>query len=91
MTGGFMSTCQASTLNGSPHTRSSSSTRWVKWVASRFGVELPADRTAVWGLNNATRCAKAGADVAMMQRDGEHGSAFWGEEFPLMVAWALAP
>ena len=119
-----------------------------RWVASRFGVALPADRTAVWGaslggelalalglrhpdvygavfaaspgagykppavlpsplprvylvagrqeqffLDNATRWAdalrNADADVAMMQRDGEHGGAFWGEEFPLMVAWAF--
>jgi enterochelin esterase-like enzyme len=119
-----------------------------RWVESRFGVALPADRTAVWGaslggelalalalrhadvygavfsaspgagykppavlpsplprvylvagrqeqffLDNATRWAdalrNADADVAMMQRDGEHGGAFWGEEFPLMVAWAF--
>ena len=119
-----------------------------RWVASRFGVALPADRTAVWGaslggelalalglrhpdvygavfsaspgagykppavlpsplprvylvagtheqffLDNATRWAdalrSADTDVAMMQRDGEHGGAFWGEEFPLMVAWAF--
>ena len=119
-----------------------------RWVASRFGVALPADRAAVWGaslggelalalglhhpdvygavfcaspgggyrppavlpsplprvylvagrqeqffLDNAMRWADAlrdaDADVAMMQRDGEHGGAFWGEEFPLMVAWAF--
>src|SRR5688572_9652021 len=44
-------------------------------------------------LDNATRWADAlraaGADVVMMERDGSHGSAFWGEEFPLMVAWAF--
>jgi enterochelin esterase-like enzyme len=121
-----------------------------RWVASRFGVTFPADRTGVWGaslsgefalavglrhpdvygavfsaspgagykppsalpsplprvylaagrqepffLDNATRWAEAlrgaGADVAMMQRDGEHGGALWGEEFPLMVAWAFGP
>ena len=120
-----------------------------RWVASRFGVTMPADRTAVWGaslggelalamglrhpdvygavfsaspgagytppaalpsplprvylvagnqepffLDNARRWADAlrdaGADVTMAQRDGEHGGAFWGEEFPLMVAWAFA-
>jgi enterochelin esterase-like enzyme len=119
-----------------------------RWVASRFGVGLPAERTGVWGaslggelalamglrhpdvfgsvfaaspgagyqppeelpsllprvylvagrqeqffLDNATRWAdalrNAEADVAMVQRDGEHGGAFWGEEFPLMVAWAF--
>jgi enterochelin esterase-like enzyme len=118
------------------------------WVQSRFGVALPAERTAVWGaslggelalamglghpdvygavfsaspgagyrptavlpsplprvylvagtqeqffLDNATRWAdalrEADADVVMMERDGEHGGAFWGEEFPLMVAWAF--
>jgi enterochelin esterase-like enzyme len=118
------------------------------WVASRFGVTLPAERTAVWGaslggefalamglrhpdvygavfsaspgagykppevlpdplprvylvagrhepffLDNATKWAgslrNADADVVMMQRDGEHGGAFWGAEFPLMVTWAF--
>jgi enterochelin esterase-like enzyme len=43
---------------------------------------------------NATRWAQAlrdaGADVAMTERDGSHGGAFWREEFPLMVAWAFA-
>jgi enterochelin esterase-like enzyme len=119
-----------------------------RWVASRFGVALRAERTGVWGaslggelalamglrhpdvygavlsaspgagflppevwpsplprvylvagrheqffLDNATRWAdalrNAGTDVAMVQRDGEHGGAFWVEEFPLMVAWAF--
>lgn len=117
-----------------------------RWVPSRFGVALPADRTAIWGaslggelalftglrhpdifgvvfsaspggshppdgpirirraylvagtqepwfLENATRWADAlrntGADVVMMEREGEHGGAFWGEEFPLMVSWAF--
>jgi enterochelin esterase-like enzyme len=119
-----------------------------RWVASRFGVAFPAERTGVWGaslggelalamglrhpdvygavlvaspgagfqppealpsplprfylvagrqeqffLDNATRWAdalrNADADVVMMQRDGEHGGAFWGEEFPRMVAWAF--
>jgi enterochelin esterase-like enzyme len=119
-----------------------------RWVASRFGVALPAERTGVWGaslggelalamglrhpdvygavlaaspgagfhppetlpsplprvylvagrqeqffLDNATRWAdalrNAEADVVMMQRDGEHGGAFWGEEFPQMIAWAF--
>jgi len=44
-------------------------------------------------LDNATRWADAlrdaGADVVMTERPGSHGGAFWGEEFPLMVAWAF--
>ena len=119
-----------------------------RWVASRFGIALPAERTGVWGaslggelalamglrhpdvygavfcaspgagyqppavlpsplpriylvagrqeqffLDNATRWAdalrSADADVAIVERDGEHGGAFWGEEFSLMVAWAF--
>lgn len=44
-------------------------------------------------LDNATRWAgalrDAGADVVMTERDGSHGGAFWGEEFPHMVAWAF--
>ena len=118
------------------------------WVQSRFGADLPAARTAVWGaslggelalamgmrhpdvygavlcaspgagyqppaempsslprvylvagkheqffLDNATRCADAlrdaNADVVIVERDGEHGGAFWGEEFPLMLAWVV--
>ncbi len=119
-----------------------------RWAQSRFGVALPADRTAVFGvsasgefalamglrhpdvygavfcaspgagyrppgvmpsslpraylvagtqepffLENAVRWAQAlddaGADVAMTERAGSHGDAFWREEFPLMVAWAF--
>jgi pimeloyl-ACP methyl ester carboxylesterase len=44
-------------------------------------------------LENATRWAvarrAAGADVVMTTRVGSHGGAFWQEELPLMVAWAL--
>jgi enterochelin esterase-like enzyme len=44
-------------------------------------------------LKNATRWAHAlrdaGADVVMTERVGSHGDAFWGEEFPLMVAWTF--
>ena len=44
-------------------------------------------------LENATRWAEAlrgaGADVVFQERDGSHGGAFWGEEFPRMVAWAF--
>jgi enterochelin esterase-like enzyme len=56
-------------------------------------VYLVAGRQEQFFLDNATRWADAlrtaDADVAMMERDGEHGGAFWGEEFPLMVAWAF--
>ena len=44
-------------------------------------------------LANATQWAKAlrnaGADVAMEERVGSHGGAFWQEEFPLMLLWAF--
>ena len=44
-------------------------------------------------LKNTTRWATAlknpGGDVVMTERAGAHGDAFWGEEFPLMVAWAF--
>lgn len=44
-------------------------------------------------LDNATRWADAlrgaGADVVMAERPGEHGGAFWKDEFPLMVDWAF--
>jgi enterochelin esterase-like enzyme len=121
-----------------------------RWVQSRFGVALPAERTAVCGVSasgelalalglrppdlygavfcaspgggyrppvampspgprayvvagtlepffmeNAARWATAlrgaGAEVVMTERVGSHGDAFWREEFPLMVAWALEP
>jgi enterochelin esterase-like enzyme len=44
-------------------------------------------------LENATRWADAlrgaDADVVLEERAGGHGGAFWGEEFPRMVAWAF--
>ena len=44
-------------------------------------------------LDNAARWASAlrdtGADVVMTERVGTHGGAFWQEEFPLMVTWAI--
>jgi enterochelin esterase-like enzyme len=44
-------------------------------------------------LENAMRWADAlrdaGADVLMAERSGDHGGAFWMEEFPLMVSWAF--
>jgi pimeloyl-ACP methyl ester carboxylesterase len=44
-------------------------------------------------LANAFRWAdalrNAGADVVMTERRGRHGGAFWQQEFPLMLAWAL--
>ncbi|GAB3757331.1 alpha/beta hydrolase [Microlunatus parietis] len=46
-----------------------------------------------WFLENATRWADAlraaGADVILQERPGEHGGAFWRNEFPLMVRWAF--
>lgn len=43
-------------------------------------------------LENAKKWAEAlrnaGADVAMHERVGSHGGAFWRDEFPLMLAWA---
>ena len=54
---------------------------------------LAAGREEPFFLDNATRWADAlttaGAEVVMMQREGEHGGAFWIEELPLMVAWAF--
>ena len=45
--------------------------------------------------NNAARWASAlresGADVVTHVRSGNHGGAFWREEFPLMVSWAFGP
>ena len=47
-----------------------------------------------WFLDHAIRWADAlrdaGADVVMMERQGQHGGAFWRDEFPLMVAWAFS-
>src|SRR5262249_1436735 len=44
-------------------------------------------------LENAIRWADAlrdaGADVVMQERPGSHGDAFWRDELPLMVGWAL--
>lgn len=58
-------------------------------------VYLVAGREEQFFLDNATRWAdalrNADADVVLMERDGEHGGAFWGEEFPSMVAWAFGP
>ena len=55
---------------------------------------LLAGKDEQWFLDNATRWAnalrEADADVVIMERDGEHGGAFWRDEFPLMVAWAFA-
>jgi enterochelin esterase-like enzyme len=39
----------------------------------------------------ASALRDAGADVAMTERAGSHGGAFWREEFPRMVAWAAGP
>lgn len=54
---------------------------------------LVGGRQERWFLGHAIRWAialhGAGADVVMEERDGEHGGAFWVEEFPLMVIWAF--
>lgn len=54
---------------------------------------LVAGRDEPFFLANATRWADAlraaGADVALEVRPGDHGGAFWYEELPTMVAWAL--
>ena len=49
------------------------------------GVHGLADDQARW----AVALRGAGADVAMTERVGSHGGAFWAEEFPLMVEWAF--
>jgi enterochelin esterase-like enzyme len=44
-------------------------------------------------LDNTRRWADAlrdaGAEVFVAERTGQHGGAFWKEEFPLMVEWAF--
>lgn len=52
-------------------------------MRSEYGLTLGADRTAIWG-------ASIGAEVTMAERAGAHGGAFWFEEFPIMVRWALS-
>ncbi|HEU5152922.1 MAG TPA: alpha/beta hydrolase-fold protein [Iamia sp.] len=56
-------------------------------------VYLVAGRQEPFFLDNAVRWADAlrtaGAEVAMVERDGEHGGPFWGRELPRMVAWAF--
>ena len=56
-------------------------------------VYLVAGRHEQFFLDNATRWAdalgNAEADVVMTQREGDHGGAFWMEEFPLMIEWAF--
>ena len=46
-----------------------------------------------WFLDNASRWAdalsEAGVDVVIEKRDGEHGGAFWYEEFPRMLSWVF--
>jgi enterochelin esterase-like enzyme len=46
-----------------------------------------------WFLDNAIRWADAlsdaGAEVVIEKREGEHGDAFWYDEFPRMVSWAF--
>ncbi len=46
-----------------------------------------------WFLDNAIEWAdalsRAGVDVVIEKRDGEHGGQFWYDEFPEMVSWAF--
>ena len=46
-----------------------------------------------WFFENAMRWAdalnEAGVDVVIERRDGEHGGAFWYDEFPRMISWAF--
>lgn len=67
----------------------------AQWPRPLPRVYLVAGRDEPFFLANATRWADAlrdaHADVAMVERDGEHGGAFWAEEFPPMVAWAFGP
>jgi enterochelin esterase-like enzyme len=54
---------------------------------------LVGGRQEQWFLDNASTWADAlratGADVAIEEREGEHGGQFWYDEFPLMVSWAF--
>ena len=44
-----------------------------------------------WFLDNASRWAdalrEAGADVVLQAQAGEHGGAFWYDQFPHMISW----
>jgi enterochelin esterase-like enzyme len=55
---------------------------------------LVGGRQEQWFLDNASRWADAlsaaGVDVVIEEREGEHGGAFWYDEFPLMVSWAFS-
>lgn len=54
---------------------------------------LVGGRQEQWFFHNARNWAdalsEAGADVVIEKRDGEHGGAFWYDEFPGMVSWAF--
>ena len=54
---------------------------------------LVGGRQEPWFLENASRWAdalsRAGGDVVLTEREGQHGGAFWRTELPLMVAWAF--
>jgi S-formylglutathione hydrolase FrmB len=54
---------------------------------------LVAGREEPFFAENAKRWLEAvqevGGDVVMNIREGDHGGAFWFEEFPLMVSWAF--
>ena len=54
---------------------------------------LVGGRQEPWFPDNASRWADTlratGADVAMEEREGEHGGQFWYDEFPPMISWAF--
>jgi enterochelin esterase-like enzyme len=56
-------------------------------------VYLVAGKEEAFFAGNAERWLNAirdaDGDVVMNVRDGDHGGAFWYEEFPLMVSWAF--
>ena len=63
-----------------------------------FGKDQPntylvAGKQEQFFLDNAKRWYDAlkdgGVETVMHEREGEHGGAFWGKEFPLMIAWAF--
>jgi enterochelin esterase-like enzyme len=64
-----------------------------QWVASRFGIALPLERTGVWGASLGGELALAMGlrhpDVYGAVFAASPGGGFWGEEFSLMVAWAF--
>jgi enterochelin esterase-like enzyme len=65
----------------------------ITWPRPLPRVYMLAGTQEPFFLENAQRWANAlraaNADVVMQERPGEHGGAFWVQEFPLMVRWAF--